>query len=117
MKAFSKENRILYFLLGCIPLRIGIVLLAYFLPKEYLQYLSLIFLIVSFSFLYLYFSNKRLDAPEGGGKTWWSHLRLLHGLLYLGACIYGLQQSSYVWIPLLIDVLLGLFSFLHKHFM
>ena len=117
MKPFSKENRIFYFLTGCIPLRLGIVILAYFLPKEYLQYLSLIFLILSFSFLYLFFFNKRMNAPEAGGKTWWNQLRLLHGLLYMSGSIYGFRKSNYIWIPLLIDVLLGLMAFLHKHFM
>ena len=117
MKPFPLEKRITYFLLGCIPIRLGIVLLAYFIPKEYLKYLSLAFLGLSVSFFYLYFFNARLDAPEAGGKTWWAPLRLLHGMLYLSAGIYALQESPYTWIPLLIDVLLGLFSFLHKHFM
>ena len=63
--------------------------------------------LIAFGFLYLYFTNGRLNAPEAGGKTWWSKLRIIHGLLYLTAGIYALQNNKLCWVPLLIDVVFG----------
>ena len=56
--------------------------------------------------LYLYFIKGRMNAPEGGGTTWWANYRLIHGLLYICASIYLLQEERLAWIPLTMDVLL-----------
>lgn len=112
----KKKQSITYFLLGCIPVRVLLVLLAYYLPERYLRYYGMLLAIPSIGFLYLYFSKKRLDAREAGGKTWWANLRLIHGALYATASIYALQSSRNVWIPLLIDVFFGLLVFLNHRF-
>jgi len=54
-------------------------------------------------------------APEGGGVTWWANYRLIHGLLYLCASIYLFQKQRLAWIPLTMDVLLGLIIFISRH--
>lgn len=107
----TKKQSIMYFLGGCIPVRLLLVLMAYRIPDEHLPNLGALLLIPALGFLYLYYTNKRLEADEAGGKTWWSDLRLIHGGLYLIAAIYALQKKRHVWIPLLIDVLLGLSAF------
>lgn len=103
------------FLLGCIPVRLLLVFLSTKIPKDLYFYFGLVLLTMSLGFLYLYFTNSRLNAPEAGGITWWSHLRLIHGLLYLAAAIYALQGKDIVWIPLLIDVIFGLSAFTIHH--
>ena len=102
----------LLFILGCIPIRILIVYLSTKVPLHSLKLFSIPLLIISLGFLYLYFTNGRLNAPEAGGNTWWSKIRLIHGLLYLTAFIYAFQENPLVWIPLLMDVLLGISAFL-----
>jgi hypothetical protein len=93
------------FLFGCIPIRL---LLVYISTKiDNLKLFSIPLFLIAFVFLYLYFTNGRLNAREAGGITWWSQLRLIHGLLYLTAGIYALQNNKLCWVPLLIDVVFG----------
>jgi len=91
------------FLFVCIPLRLFLVGLGFQVSGWVRIAYGSLLLFPALGFLGLYFSNSRLNAFEGGGETWWAPLRLIHGLLYLCAAIYGLQGSSFVWIPLLLD--------------
>jgi len=114
---FELKQRLLYFLLGCIPARILLAFLAKKLKNNYLRFFGLLLAAISISFLVLYFGNLRLKAPESGGNTWWVDLRLIHGLLYMAAAIYALQNKSIAWIPLTIDLVFGLSAFLYHHYM
>ena len=107
----TERKRILLFLVLCIGIRLILALIPLYLSKKWLPYFGLVILIISLSFLYLYFTNGRLKAPEGGGKTWWAKYRLIHGLLYLTAAIYLLEKERIASIPLFIDVILGLILF------
>ena len=102
------EKTQLLFLSGCIPARI---LMTIFADK-----LGYILFAIAFGFLYLYFTNSRLNAQEAtGGVTWWHPLRIIHGLLYLIGGILALSKySEYAWIPLAIDTILGLSVFCTK---
>lgn len=100
-------NSKLLFLIACIPSRILLAFLAYYLKGIYLQLFGLILLLLSASFFYLFFTNKRLKAFEAGGKTWWHKLRPIHGSLYLVAGLLCLTKSNYAAIPILLDVILG----------
>lgn len=127
-------NSQLLFLTLCIPIRIIFALLPNYkfiekyIPiklnkKLFYQVVGIIFLCIAVGFLYLYFTNKRLNAPEAGGKTWWHNLRLLHGLLYLCASIYilwninNISLIKYASIPLLIDVIVGILSFINYRYL
>ena len=112
----SLNTRIVLFFCACIPLRIVLAYLPTVLDKNYLFYYGLILLMPAIGFFYLYFTDSRLEAPEGGGKTWWAELRIVHGLFYLFAAIYALQMSKLAYIPLSMDVVFGLISFLVKHY-
>ena len=111
----TKQQRILYFLIGCIGVRAILAIIPLYIPHNWLPVLGGLTLIIGTSFLYLYVTNGRLNAPEGGGVTWWADYRLIHGLLYLCASIYLLQKQRLAWIPLTMDVLLGLILFISRH--
>lgn len=109
------QKRFSLFLLGCIPLR----LLFVYISKNYqnfLPYMGYIAFFISFGFFYIFFNNMRKTGPEVfGDKIWWNNLRPLHGILYLLFSIFAIKQKSFAWIFLLLDVVIGLFSFLLFH--
>ena len=113
----TTQQRILYFLVGCIGTRTIIAISPLYTPSEWLPLLGLFTLSFGVAFLYLFFVNGRLNAPEGGGVTWWASYRLLHGLLYVAASIYLFKKQRIAWLPLTMDVLLGLTVFLVEHSM
>jgi|TARA_B110000879_G_C11117609_1_gene490265 hypothetical protein len=112
----STDKSINLFLLACIPIRILLSILPLYIDKKMLFYYGIVLLIISLSFLYLYFRNQRLHAAEAGGNTWWAKFRIIHGLLYLCGSIYALQGQKIAWIPLSIDTLLGMMLFINKHY-
>lgn len=109
----SEKESIKYFLFGCMPARVLLSILPAYIDKGLLFYYGMVLFIISLSFLYLYFSNLRLNAFEAGGYTWWANFRIIHGLLYMTGAIYSFQGLSIAWIPITIDTLLGLILFLY----
>ena len=105
----------LYFLIGCIPTRILIMLIAMYLRKDYLPYYGVFLLGPAIGFLYLYFTNSRLNAQEAGGHTWWKNLRIFHGVFYLAAALMAFNKNTHAWIPLAIDVVFGVGAFLYHY--
>jgi len=110
-------NSQLLFLIGCIPVRAFLAYISTKIPENYLILFGTLLLAMGLSFIYLYFTNKRMDAPEAGGKTWWNNYRIIHGMFYLTAAIYAFQKKTdLIWIPLTLDVIFGLFLFVLHHF-
>lgn len=58
----------------------------------------------------------RERAFEAGGVAWWGKFRILHGLTYLVAAVLAFNKNRSAWIPLIIDVLMGLVLFLNHRF-
>lgn len=113
---FTRSQLLVLF--GCIPLRIFLAYVSTIIPKEYQTIFGVILLMMSLSFLYLFFTGGRMNAAESGsGVTWWSKLRVIHGLLYLSAAIYAIKHLKFVWIPLTIDVLFGIVVFFYHYFL
>lgn len=110
-------NSIILFLLFCIPLRLILSYIPTKININYLPYYGILILAMSASFIFIYFTKLRMNAFEANGKTWWNNLRLIHGLLYLCAGIYLIQKDRTAWIPLAVDVLLGLLFFINHHFL
>jgi len=100
------------FIFGCIPARLLLVLLIYKINQKYLPYFSIFLFAIGISFIYLYITNSRLNAPEAGGKTWWKNLRPVHGILYLLAAILSMMKNRLAALILLIDVIFGTGAFL-----
>ena len=104
-------TRVLLFVFLCIPSRLLLAYLPQVLPKQYLVYYGILILSMSIGFLYLAVNNSRLNAPEGGGKTWWASYRFIHGMLLLTAFIYLIKSDKNASIPLLIDAIFGIALF------
>ncbi len=113
----SNKSSINLFFLYCIPARLVISLLPLYLSKKYLFYYGIPLLVIAMSFLYLYFTNQRLDAQEAGGYTWWAQFRLIHGLLYLCGAVYCIQGKKIAYIPLLVDTIIGIFLSINYHYL
>ncbi len=74
-------------------------------------------LLPAIGFFYLFLSGSRKRGAEVfGDKIWWNDLRPIHGLLYLLFSYNAIIGNKNAWIYLLIDVVLGLTSFLVYHF-
>lgn len=112
----NETKRKLLFLIICLPIRFTISYIYYIIPTKFLSFFSIPLFIIGLSTLYLYFSNLRLNAYEGGGNTWWKEFRLLHGLLFTSAAIYALNKSRYTFFPLLIDAIIGFILFIDHHY-
>lgn len=113
----SIQKRFLLFLCGCIVVR---SLIAYFvkvMDPKFLPYAAIPALLLALSWFYLFFTNSRQTGPEVfGDKIWWNNLRPVHGLLYLVFAILAYQKKSYAWKVLVVDVVIGLISFLVFHY-
>jgi len=99
---------VLFYLL-CIPVRIGLILLA---KKTQTQWLIPVAIIIGIGFLRQYI----LNSPGGFSQkpAWWQSLRLIHGLLWLTFAVSMITNPKCAWIGLLVDVIIGITaSFLH----
>jgi hypothetical protein len=110
------KKRFILFLFGCIVIRFLFVYIA----KNYTKYLSIMgffAILISLGLFFVYFTNSRQTGREVfGDKIWWHHLRPIHALLYLLFAIFAIRNISYSWIFLLLDVIIGLSSFLLFHY-
>lgn len=112
----SLQKRILLFLVGCIGARLLLVYIAKNINIKLLKYMGYITLIPAFGFIYIYLTGARKTGPEVfGSKIWWNNLRPIHAILYLLFSYNAIIGNKNAWIYLLIDVLLGLISFLVYH--
>ncbi len=117
IKMDNLQKRIYLFLLGCIPLRLFFVYLAKNISKIYLPYLGILSLIPILGWLWILMGHPRNTGPEVlGGKIWWNHLRPIHITLYILFAYLALNKNKSAYIPLLIDVVIGLVAFVHHHF-
>ena len=85
--------------------------------KNYLPYLGLLALIPATGFLYIYLGGYRKKGGETfGQKIWWNNLRPIHSILYLIFAYLAINKSNHSYKPLLLDVIIGLISFLFYHY-
>lgn len=111
------QKRFLLFIFGCILIRSLLVVCAKKINKKYLPYLGVITLIPALGFIIIYFGKLRNKGGETfGDKIWWNNLRPIHALLYLYFSYLAFNKNDNSYIPLLIDVIIGFFSFLVFHY-
>ena len=113
------QKRYLLFLIGCMGSRLFLVYIAKNITSTPLKYMGYAALVPAIGFIYIYLTGSRQTGAEVfGEKIWWNNLRPIHALLYLlfaYNAIKGNNKYNNAWIYLLVDVLLGLFSFLIHH--
>ena len=111
------QKRFLLFLIGCIGTRSLLVILAKNASELYLKYMGYLALLPAIGFIYIFLTGSRQTGAEVfGGKIWWNNLRPVHALLYLLFAYNAILGRKNAWIYLLLDVIIGLFSFLTFHF-
>jgi hypothetical protein len=111
------QKRFLLFIFGCILVRTLFVIIAKNINIKLLPYLGYLALIPSLGFFYIYLTNSRKTGAEVfGDKIWWNNLRPLHGILYGLFAYNAINKNPNSYIYLLIDVILGLTSFLIFHY-
>ena len=113
----AMQKRFLLFLVGCIGTRSLLVYLAKNANSTYLMYMGYLALLPAISFFYIFLTDSRKTGAEVfGDKIWWNNLRPIHGLLYFLFAYNAIVGNTFAWIYLLIDVVIGLVSFLGFHY-
>ena len=101
----------------CIGVRSLFVVIAKYINKKYLPYLGLLALLPASGFIIIYLGDYRKTGGEVfGDKIWWNNLRPVHACLYILFSLLAFKKKKYAWVPLFIDVMIGLFSFLFYHY-
>jgi len=112
------QKRFLLFLIGCIGTRSILVCISKNIDIKYLPFLGYIALLPAIGFAYIYLTGSRQTGSEVfGEKIWWNNLRPIHSLLYALFAYNAINKNASAWIFLLIDVILGLISFLIHHYL
>ena len=111
------QKRFLLFLIGCIGVRSIFVLLAKNASVYILKILGYLALLPAIGFIYIYLTGSRQTGAEVfGEKIWWNSLRPIHAILYLLFAYNAINGVKSAYQYLLIDVILGLISFLLHHY-
>ena len=111
------QKRFLLFLIGCIGVRSILVLLAKNTSVYVLKILGYLALLPAIGFIYIYLTGSRQTGAEVfGEKIWWNNLRPIHAILYLLFAYNAINGVKSAYQYLLIDVVIGLISFLVYHY-
>ena len=111
------QKRFLLFLIGCIGTRTLFVYLAKNANATYLRYMGYLSILPAIGFFYLFLTGSRKTGAEVfGDKIWWNNLRPIHGIMYFLFAYNAINANSFAWIYLLVDVIIGLVSFLSFHY-
>ena len=112
------QKRFALFLFGCIGLRSLLVYIAKTTDVKYLQIMGYLAIIPAIGFSYIFLTESRKTGGEVfGAKIWWNKLRPVHAILYGLFAYNAINKNKQAWIYLLIDVIIGLISFIGYHLM
>ena len=110
------HKRILLFLFGCIGTRSLFVYISKIISPQYLPILGYLALLPAIGFSYIYLTDSRKTGPEVfGDKIWWNFLRPIHASLYFAFAYLAINKNPNSWVVLLLDVIIGLTTFLIYH--
>ena len=112
------QKRFLLFLVGCMGTRFLFAYVAKVVDLKYLPYLGIVALLIAVGFTYIYLTKSRETGLEVfGEKIWWNDLRPVHAGFYGLFAYNAIQKNPKSWMFLLVDVLVGLVSFLTHHYL
>lgn len=107
----AQLQRWLLFLLGCIGVRLILVITAKFASVGVLPYLGYAALIPAFGMAYLWATGSRMTGAEAGGKIWWHQWRAVHAALYFAFAYSAITSNRNAYMYLAADVILALCLF------
>jgi len=111
------QKRFLLFIFGCIGIRTLFVVIAKIIDIKFLPYLGYISLLFVIGFIYIFVTGSRKTGVETfGDKIWWNDLRPVHALMYGLFAYNAINKNQNAWVFLLIDIIIGLLSFLIFHY-
>jgi tetrahydromethanopterin S-methyltransferase subunit E len=111
------QKRFALFLLGCIPVRLAIVVWSLFMSLEAMKLLAIFAGCLCLGFCVIFVMGWRTVGAETFGKPiWWNMMRPVHGVIW-GLVAYHAWNGKrdIVWRLLLLDVVLGLGAFFIWH--
>jgi hypothetical protein len=110
----EEKYRKLLFLFGCLPIRILYIYLAKKATLNLLYYLGIIAIAIGISFFY----HSKFGNKTGffGGKAWWHPVRNMHGLLWVLFGVLAIMKKKRAYIVLIIDVIVGIITFINNYF-
>jgi hypothetical protein len=99
----------------CIFIRLSIVYLTFYLGNKYpylMKPIGLMFALTSFGFFIIeFFKLKPYGAS--GNKVWWN--RYIHSIFFALFAHLTFQQNKKAYIVLFLDVIFGIFHYLHHY--
>ena len=111
------QKRFLLFLFGCIGTRTLFAYIAKTSSTKTLLYLGALAIIPAIGFITIYLAGlRRTGAEVFGEQIWWNDLRPVHALFYILFAFFAFQGKRYAWVPLGLDVIIGLVAFLTHHY-
>lgn len=108
----SIANRKRLFMFGCVPIRIFFIYIAKKASRNQLRLLSIPALLISISFMYQQKKGKKIGFF--GGPVWWQ--RNNHAMIWLIFAFLAYKKNPYAYIALIIDLMIGIVSFIHNYY-
>lgn len=111
------QKRFIMFLLGCIPVRLSFVVLAQTVPLFVLKGFAVLAACIAIGFWAIFLGGwRKVGLETQGALIWWNALRPVHGTLWLLIAYYSWTSNrEVVWRLLLVDVCIGLITFMIYH--
>ena len=110
------QKRFVFFSI-CILVRTILAVIAYYADINYTYYLSFPAFVIGMGFIAIYLGNLRTTGREVlGDKIWWNKLRPIHAFNYLIFAYLAYKKNKKAYIPLAIDVIIGIVAFLIFHY-
>jgi hypothetical protein len=110
------QKRFVFFSI-CILVRTILAFIAYYVNINYTYYLSFPTFIIGIGFITIYLGNLRTTGREVlGNKIWWNQLRPIHAINYLVFAYLAYRKNKKAYVPLAIDVIIGIVAFLIFHY-
>ncbi len=114
IKLTDIQRRILFFLIGCIGIRLSFVYLAKNMSLIILQLMGILAITISIGLMYsALIKYKKGDKGAFGGIVWWNDMRFFHSITYAIFSYLALTKNQMLaWKILLFDVIIGLGVFI-----